>query len=52
MKRIDEPTPNGGAYSVIYFKDKDGNPCSESAAKHFEIIEYDENNEPIMHTYT
>ena len=50
-KRIDEPTPNGGSYSVAYFRDRNGKPCSEKDAVKLEIIEYDENNNQIARTY-
>lgn len=32
MKRIDEETPNGGAYSQIHFFDNNGNCVDESIA--------------------
>lgn len=50
-KRIDEPTPNGGSYSVTFFKNKEGKPCAEKDAVRFEIVEYDEQDNPIARTY-
>jgi len=50
-KRIDEPTPSGGAYSVIYYRDTNGKACREAEAVSCEIVEYDENNEPIQRIY-
>jgi hypothetical protein len=50
-KRIDERTPNGGAYSITHFSDKDRKPCDENSAVHYEIIEYDENDNEIARNY-
>lgn len=51
FKKIDGPTPNGGAYAVIYFKDKNGRPCSEKDSVSFEISEFDEQGNSIFRTY-
>jgi hypothetical protein len=50
-KRINERTPSGGVYSITYFKDKEGRPCEEQQAVHFEVVEYDEQDNPINRTY-
>jgi len=50
-KRINERTPSGGVYSITYFKDKEGWPCDENSAVHYEIIEYDENDNEIARNY-
>lgn len=50
-KRISEPTPNGGVYSVTYFKDANGHPCTEKEAVHYEIVEYDERDNEVGRTY-
>ena len=51
-ERINEPTPNGGVYSIVFFKDKDHNPCTKEEAVHYEITEYDNKDFPIYRTYT
>ena len=51
FKRIDEATPNGGTYSIIYYRDGDGHPCSEARACSCEIVEYDAADTPIHRTY-
>ncbi len=51
-RRIDKPTPNGGAYSIAYFRDDEGKPCEEKDAKSFEFVEYDKNGVLIKRTYT
>ena len=50
-QRTDEATPNGGTYSVIYYRDSDGKPCGEAHAKTCEIVEYDADDNPIHRTY-
>ncbi|MCC2672370.1 MAG: hypothetical protein K0Q72_4842 [Armatimonadetes bacterium] len=49
--RSDRPTPNGGAYSIAYFTDEDGNPAPKSQASRVEIHEMDANGESIFRTY-
>jgi subtilisin family serine protease len=36
----DEPTPNGGVGSVIYYQDADGQPVRKSRAVRGEIVEF------------
>lgn len=43
-RRIDGPTPHGGAYLIIIER-----PGSNE--KRVEIVEYDENDHPIFRTY-
>lgn len=50
-KRINEPTPNGGAYSVAFFYNAKGEPCEESDARRVEFVEYSEDDERICSTY-
>ena len=39
QERIDERTPNGGDYAIVYYMDKDGNPCKSEQAEKCEIVE-------------
>ena len=34
------PTPNGGAYSVAYYRDANGDPCTKDKASQIEVCEY------------
>lgn len=49
--RIDKPTPNGGVYSIAYWKDADGNPAQQAEAVAVEIIEFDANDRQVFRTY-
>jgi len=49
--RIDEPTPNGGAYSIAYWQDADGRPTAKDKAVAVEIHEFDDQGQPIFRTY-
>ena len=40
MERNDNPTPNGGDYSIAYYYDKDGEPCGKDKAHRVNIVEY------------
>ena len=35
------PTPHGGVKTVVYFFDKEGEPCLEAEAAKLQILEYD-----------
>lgn len=50
-ERLDEPTPNGGAYSVAYFRDKEGRPCRKEHAHQMEIVEYDDHDNEVHRTH-
>ena len=39
MEMRDNPTPNGGDYSIAYYYDDDG-PCEKSKANRVNIVEY------------
>lgn len=44
-------TINGGAYSVAYYYDKEGNPCRKAKAASVNIVEYSQNGERINENY-
>lgn len=44
-------TINGGAYSVAYYYDKEGNPCRKAEAASVNIVEYSKNGERINENY-
>ena len=46
-ERINERTPSGGAYSEIYYFDKDGKPAGKSQAVRCVIRECAENGDLI-----
>ncbi len=46
-ERINERTPSGGAYSEIYYFDKDGKPADKSQAVRCVIRECAENGDLI-----
>jgi hypothetical protein len=48
-ERVDGPTPNGGAYSIAYFRDAEGNPCQKAGAA--EIVEFDAKGEAVHRSY-
>lgn len=51
QERIDEPTPNGGMYSIAYFSDAEGNPTTKENATRMEIVEFDRDGKQIHRTY-
>ena len=50
-ERGDGPTINGGAYSIAYYYDKEGNPCKKEIAARVNIVEYTENGDRLNETY-
>lgn len=50
-ERGDGPTINGGAYSIAYYYDQQGNPCLKEEAARVNIVEYTENGERLNETY-
>jgi hypothetical protein len=50
-KRVEGPTPSGGAYAIAYFLDAERRPVSKSQAVFVEIHEYDEDDALIQTTY-
>lgn len=51
QERIDQPTPNGGAYSIAYFQDAAGDRTSKDSAVKMEIVEFSAEGEPVFRTY-
>ena len=51
VKRIDEKTPAGGDYAMIYFLDDAGKPVEEEKATKTVIQEFKKNGELILTTY-
>ncbi len=49
--RSDTPTPNGGVYSIAYWKDKDGKPTTQAQYVTGEIVEFDADDKAIFRTY-
>ena len=50
-KRVDGPTPAGGAYSEIYFFGEIGLVDDPESATHGSIVEYKEDGTRIMETF-
>lgn len=50
-ERHDGPTPNGGVYSIAYFRGPDGAPTSKGLAVAMEIQEFDAQDRMIRRTY-
>ena len=48
--RKDGPTPNGGAYSIAYYLDKDRAPTDPKDAVFLIICEYDKNDNLLFET--
>lgn len=51
MERHDGPTPNGGAYSIAYFYDKNRTPCEKEKAKYINIVEYSKDGRRLNEVY-
>jgi hypothetical protein len=51
IRKIDGPTPSGGAYAVLYFYDDNNNPIPEEQATKAYGVEFDENGKRIKETY-
>lgn len=50
-ERSDNPTPSGGDYSIAYFYDKNGRPCTKNNAVRVNIVEYKSGGIRINETY-
>lgn len=51
-EKVEGRTPGGGDYSIVYFKDKDGNRTSKENAAHYEIQEYTKDGKLVQTTYS
>jgi hypothetical protein len=51
-ERIDEQTPNGGAYSEIFYFDNNGNPSDQDIATKSVIRECTQDGELISETWS
>ncbi|KPQ33182.1 MAG: hypothetical protein HLUCCA11_19450 [Phormidesmis priestleyi Ana] len=51
QERIDHPTPNGGEYSIAYYRDAEGLPTAKQSAVSAEIVEFDSFDRQIFRTY-
>jgi hypothetical protein len=49
--RTNEPTPSGGAYSIAYWQDADGNPVDKSSWVQAEVIEFTADGEHLQRNY-
>jgi hypothetical protein len=45
------PTPNGGAYAIAYWQDRQGNPTTSDKALKVKVVEFDANDRVIVLTY-
>jgi len=50
-ERINQPTSNGGKYSIAYFQDSSGNRTTKDKATKIEILEFDAEDNVIFRTY-
>ncbi|WP_299431141.1 hypothetical protein [uncultured Meiothermus sp.] len=50
-ERQDGPTPNGGVYSIAFFRDEAWNPVAKQHATQVEICEFDQAGECFYRTY-
>ena len=52
QERIDEPTPHGGDYSLVFFFDENGERTTPGNAKEFIIQEFTKDGNLIFETKT
>ena len=50
-ERQEGPTPRGGAYTIAYWKDADGEATTKAHATGVEIVEFDKQDSVIARTY-
>jgi len=50
-ERRDGATPNGGIYSIAYYRDADGTPTTKDQAAEIEIVEYAADGREVFRTY-
>lgn len=51
IERTDGPTPNGGAYYIAYYYDRDGAPTKRMEAWYVEIHEFTRDDKLIQKHY-
>ena len=51
IRRIDGPTPSGGAYAILYFYDENDNPVVEENASKAYGVEFDNEGKTMKTTY-
>lgn len=49
--RKDKTTPNGGVYSIAYWKGPEGQPVEQKNAVAGEIVEFDADDNAVFRTY-
>ena len=47
----DQPTPNGGTHSVIYYMDDDGEPADKETATGAKVVDLDADEHQVFRTY-
>lgn len=50
-ERVEGPTPNGGAYAIVYYQAADGAPVPKSEAVRGEAFEYTADGKPLGITF-
>jgi hypothetical protein len=50
-ERVDGPTPHGGAYTVAYYADAEGNPAPKTRAARAEVHEFTEAGKRVHTAY-
>lgn len=51
FERLDKPTPNGGAYSILYWMGRLGTRATRETAVGGEIVEYTKDGKVLHRTY-
>lgn len=51
QQRTDGSTPNGGIYAILFYLNINHEEVEKDKATHFELVEYDLENEPVFRTY-
>ena len=51
QERRNGPTPHGGAYSIAYYRGRDGSPVPKDQATAVELVEFTESGDQVFRTY-